>query len=135
MCIFWHIISIFWPSLIITPAHRASGGNRLRLHTKGIHLKQRDLKCAQCSYTTTQTCNLRTHTRTEKNFACSECDFRTSYKHVVDRHIEKVHWGVAEFACDLCSFKSNRKYRIAEHTRKVHKKGKKGKGTKDNISA
>ncbi|OXU23499.1 hypothetical protein TSAR_003218, partial [Trichomalopsis sarcophagae] len=56
-------------------------------------------------------------------YGCSICDYRSSYKTNVDRHVRNVHScnETPRFKCKLCDFRSKYKSCVDRHLRSFHK--------------
>ena len=51
--------------------------------------------------------------------SCRYCSFKSKYKWVVERHIEKKH-GTRVFSCGNCEFMTTSEGEMKEHKLKVH---------------
>ena len=74
--------------------------------------------------------NIQSHIRLvhEKNygnkFFCDRCNFSTTVKTSLDRHVEAVHVKSNMFYCDQCPFKNAIQSAVKTHIRMVHEKAK-----------
>ncbi|XP_031367339.1 RE1-silencing transcription factor-like [Apis dorsata] len=54
-------------------------------------------------------------------FACSFCQYKSTYKANMERHVRNVHdTGVLKFRCDLCNFRSNYSFCVRRHMKTFH---------------
>lgn len=55
-------------------------------------------------------------------FACSFCQYKSTYKANMERHVRNVHdTGVLKFRCDLCNFRSNYSFCVRRHMKTFHR--------------
>ena len=55
-------------------------------------------------------------------FKCSDCDYKTSKKNHLQRHIDSVHLKLKPFECDNCDLKFALKGQLQQHIDAVHLK-------------
>ena len=65
----------------------------------------------------------------ERNFSCSQCDFKAKISAVLMRHIKRVHKRELNFVCDICGKKFFEAYRLKIHE-ETHVKEKKRKAAR-----
>lgn len=53
------------------------------------------------------------------SFFCEDCDFTTSRKYHLNRHLESVH-GDTCYPCDICDYKAKRKDNLKKHKQSIH---------------
>ena len=53
-------------------------------------------------------------------YPCDQCDFRTSHKGDLHKHIKSKHWGV-KYPCDQCNYRASQKAHLATHIESRHK--------------
>ena len=51
----------------------------------------------------------------ERNFSCSQCDFKAKISAVLMRHIKRVHKRELNFVCDICGKKLFDAWRLKIH--------------------
>ncbi|XP_032880825.1 zinc finger protein 142 isoform X2 [Amblyraja radiata] len=78
-----------------------------RRHKRRGHPGSEELPCAFCPYKTFNPVEFNDHVgkmhANEKIHKCSECDFATAHKRVLNRHI-LLHTGEKPHKCELCDF-------------------------------
>lgn len=120
---------------------------------KAVHLKLKEYKCDYCGVLFAQSGQLkihmvRRHSLTqitflrpheflllfqarkhldEKNFLCSECDFRGVNRSVVNRHIRVKHQKIRDFLCNQCGYGSATRKQLDLHIEKMHRNKKRRK--------
>ena len=70
----------------------------------------------------------------EKPHKCSICDYRTSYKSTLKKHIEAVHEGLKQHKCPLCDYSASYTSHLKQHIEAVHEGKKPHKCTFCDIS-
>lgn len=91
---------------------------QLHTHQVAMHALVADVKyyqCPQCPYKASMPSAIKNHVKTKHSsnfFNCGHCDFKTKYKHNLEKHVivthtppEKIQW----FECNQCEFKSKLK--------------------------
>ena len=58
-----------------------------------------------------------------KKFKCTHCEFQTSHKMSLKRHIQAVHEGV-KFQCNFCDYQASQKSHLKQHIQSVHEGSK-----------
>jgi len=53
------------------------------------------------------------------SFFCEDCDFTTTRKYHLNRHIESVH-GDTRYSCDICEYQAKRKDNLKKHKQSIH---------------
>ena len=56
-----------------------------------------------------------------KSFPCPECEYITTTKVYLKKHIEAVHLKIKEYGCSLCDYRAFAKYGMQRHEQSVHK--------------
>lgn len=87
------------------------------LKTKNTsHLKKKFFRCLKCSYVTSERAKYTRHCKfhTMPKIKCKFCDFQTTYKWNLDRHV-KNHGLEGTFKCKTCSFTSHTKQSLLVH--------------------
>ena len=73
--------------------------------------------------------NLRLRNESENDIACDQCDYKTTSKTLLNRHIENIHAEVKKqetleirqrFNCDKCDFKTTSKTALTNHMSTKH---------------
>ena len=81
----------------------------------------RHTKCSQCDYTASRKIQLNHHTlqrHTEvRPFECDICDFATSSKRTLDRHVFR-HTGRKPFKCNMCDYAAAFVSELNQHKRR-----------------
>ena len=52
-------------------------------------------------------------------FSCGYCEYKTTKKEALLRHIKSMHEGV-KFSCDQCNYEATKKNSILTHIKSVH---------------
>lgn len=100
----------------------------LNYHVKSCHEKNHSRKfmCAQCNYRTTYKSVLKKHVSFahEKNFTnkCDSCSFATYYKCKLREHVRTVHEKIKKYTCQQCNSKFSRSDNLKQHVESVHLK-------------
>ena len=116
------------PLCLFKTSFRAS----LTQHFQSVHLLQRleKFKCSYCNYCVTQASKyrLREHINAKhlgiKDQECSQCDFKTGYRHILKSHVKAKHSMIKNFACSHCEFRTSFKQSLTRHVRGQHSKKK-----------
>ena len=84
------------------------------------------VECPECSIQVTRPyigSHLKRVHKSEKNFGCTECDYRAHSRRETKNHEIKTHGkGAAILACDICSFRGVSPSELESHTRRIHLK-------------
>ncbi|KAH1006949.1 hypothetical protein HUJ04_004237 [Dendroctonus ponderosae] len=94
---------------------------QLKKHIEFYHMQKVKLNCPFCSFASCYALNLRRHISIHEdmqNLTCfhSQCDFKTSYKHSLQRHELKMH----KNQCSVCHYKSRTRSLVQKHLRTEH---------------
>jgi KRAB domain-containing zinc finger protein len=106
----------------------------LDVHTEMVHgtkIKNKSIKCEQCDYVTTASL-LKAHVRIvhgAKNKVCPQCSYASTQNCNLDRHIKSAHSRANIHKCGLCAFTGARRHSITLHMKQVH--GKESDKTQD----
>merc|ERR1712150_223184 len=58
----------------------------------------------------------------DKSMSCDQCEYTTSDKSNLRRHIKTKHATIKEFNCNDCDYATNRKDNLLTHLKSSHKK-------------
>ena len=88
--------------------------------------KIKPFKCNKCDFDTSEKGNLIRHViQTDhdgiKTFNCTLCDFEFSKQIYLNTHIESVHEGIKPFKCHSCQYEAASKYFLKRHITLAHK--------------
>ena len=88
--------------------YKATRAHTLRTHKKSIHEGKR-VPCTQCEHKAFDIGSLSTHMKSvhlgDKSHTCDKCDFKTSTKTVLKRHVVRRHTLLEKsLKCTECSF-------------------------------
>ena len=96
--------------------------SHLKEHIKGVHGKGE--QCSLCDFKTTCKRNIEKHiaiTHFPKSLLCSECSFTTSDQSMLKAHINRLHTAKEDWPkCSDCDYTSSKNERVNTHVRKVH---------------
>ncbi|XP_069173777.1 broad-complex core protein isoforms 1/2/3/4/5 isoform X19 [Procambarus clarkii] len=80
-------------------------------------------QCPQCSYSTSNRCDLAKHFSTHtgvKPFSCSYCSYQTGDKSNLTKH-NRIHTGEKPYVCPYCPYRTTRSDSLKSHFAHVHK--------------
>ncbi|CAM1310065.1 Uncharacterised protein g5337 [Pycnogonum litorale] len=90
----------------------------LNKHRRCHQLKKKFFCCSQCNYVTNERARYTKHMKYHSlpKIKCHVCEFTTSYKWNMERHM-KNHTSIRGiFRCDMCSFSSHTRQSLTVHT-------------------
>jgi hypothetical protein len=88
-------------------------------HCKTCRRNLEDSAYETSIYRNYKTC---TECRTNKRFQCPNCDYKSSKKDHLQKHINAVHLKIKEFACIQCDYKCSENVHLQKHINSVHLK-------------
>lgn len=92
----------------------------LKHHNGLTHRKEGDFKCDQCEYTCHTQFTLKSHQQKHSNsLPCNICFKKFKYKVNVNHHLKRKH-GDLKFTCELCEFKTTFKHCLQKHINSIH---------------
>ena len=93
-------------------------------HIKGKHGGV-NYACNQCDFKTSHENNMRNHITSihVPKYACNQCVYYADHKSNLSNHIKSKHEGV-NYACDICSYEAVTKGNLKIHIKSIHKGGK-----------
>ena len=99
----------------------------LEEHKKAKHLKIKDLndlKCSQCSFTTSWTRNLKVHMKKVHGdkIKCQNCDYTNWSKKSMDKHLKYCSPTAKMFQCNKCDYKVSNLQVLNSHRSNLHRK-------------
>ena len=50
-----------------------------------------------------------------KDIACVLCDFKTGFKHLLNKHVKTMHTNFAGHPCDQCEYVTTGKQNLKQH--------------------
>ena len=93
--------------------------------SKSAKEKYEVFRCNKCDFDTSEKENLKRHVETVhegiKTFNCTLCDYEFSKQVYLKTHIESVHEGIKPFKCHICQYETASKYFLKRHITLVHK--------------
>ena len=90
----------------------------------GTHLKERELKCPYCDFSTNDGSNLKRHSRShtkKKPYKCPSSDYATAPHDKLITH-ERLHTEEKKYKCSQCEYSNYTSERIKTHERINHDK-------------
>ena len=82
--------------------------------------------CEQCEYKTSRKCDLNKHIKQVhekiKDVECPSCEFKCSTKSQLNQHIKQVHDKIKDVHCPTCEFKCTTQGQLKIHIKAVHDK-------------
>ena len=100
----------------------------LKVHVELVHKRDiNQFNCDSCAFKSKTGSGLKRHTSEVHNrsnllkIICSICDFMTSRKDKLKRHIQVAHEGI-RYKCDGCDYQATRKEHLTRHFNNFHKK-------------
>jgi len=97
----------------------------LNEHVSSVH-ENISIKCGFCDYETKYKSDIYTHMkyvhRNADKLQCHICEFQTTKKYCLDRHIQGMHVKT-NLQCDQCSFVTTWKNTLKQHVLTVHNQG------------
>lgn len=89
---------------------------------KRLHAGEKNYKCSQCNFRAVAkhdiVKHMRTHTK-EKVYFCDQCNFGTSHSSCLRLHIMN-HLGVKPWQCVLCGYNSITRGKVIRHLKQTH---------------
>ena len=83
-------------------------------------------KCPKCEYQSTRKCKLQRHIKVVhdkiKDHHCKVCEYKARDICRLQRHVESVHVRTKSHKCPKCDFAAARKDNLTQHIRAVHDK-------------
>ncbi|KAG7172274.1 RE1-silencing transcription factor-like 2 [Homarus americanus] len=80
-------------------------------------------QCTQCSYKTSNRCDITKHYSTHtgvKPFSCLHCSYQTADKSNLTKH-SRIHTGEKPYFCPCCPYRATRSDSVKSHFANVHK--------------
>ena len=90
----------------------------LKIHQRFVHEDVR-FKCDLCDKKVKSLIlhKRNTHKLQTREYMCNQCEFTTTARHSLSRHVEMIHEKV-EYKCDSCGYKTNIKSNFQNHTKR-----------------
>ena len=85
-------------------------------------IMHRTHQCQQCEFETTQKGNLQRHIKSVhdgQKFPCPQCEYKATQKGDLKKHNKSVHAG-RKFPCPKCEYKATQKRSLQTHLKSVH---------------
>ena len=105
--------------------YEATQISHLYLHRRNVH-EGKTYECNICGKTFTQKTHVNTHKKnvhmTEKIHNCESCEYKTSDKGNMKKHINSIHNNLV-YPCSLCEYKASASQSIKNHMISIHNQG------------
>ncbi|CAB3261201.1 unnamed protein product [Arctia plantaginis] len=92
-------------------------------HKKALHKDSNHWVCEICGKMFVHRASHYTHVKSHlpPQFACDQCDYKTSHKHDLVKHI-RIHTGIKMYQCEYCTASYYTSSNLTMHTRRNHMK-------------
>ena len=118
----------------IETVHEKKKEHQCSLSSWGRQKGNKSFKCEVCDYRSSRKCDLKKHIslvhEAKKRFKCDICKAIIITKYGLKRHINSVHEGIKPFKCNICDYQTTRKLSLKSHIVSVHEENTSSKDTK-----
>ena len=95
--------------------------NRHKINAHERHDEKWKFECDMCEFTSNYEDNIKAHKiNVHKNLNCEECDFETTKKIELNKHIRNSHTKKPKLECDQCDFNTTDRKRLTQHKKRSH---------------
>ena len=93
------------------------------MHDKAVHIRLKGFRCEYCDYATSGKWSLLKHIKAihvQIKNDHGTCEFTASEKGQITKHIKDVHDKIRDNICDQCNLSTSDKGSLRKHSKSVH---------------